>query len=164
MPNLCEYDIKIVGKRKKDVEAVVDYLRTDYNEEEENCPLHPWRVFSCDGETYKEDDYFVFEGSGDCAWSVRVCMFDGEMTYQNDHPNSRGRTIAWMCKEYHVRVEIFSKESGCCFAEHYLINNKGEIEIAESTDYEEHYNEETDEYEEIGGFEVKEGGGYAWAI
>lgn len=52
------------------------------------------------------------------------------------------------CKKLNVEVELYSSETGCCFAEHYYINNKGKVIVDETTDYECICIDDYDTYEE----------------
>lgn len=167
MPNYCDYEMKVVGKTKKSVENIIKYLQADYNYDSENGAsyFHPWRVFEANcksGGVLKEGEKYVAYIFGCCAWSVYSCMFDGNYTYQGrnkDIPNCKGRTIDFMCRLSKVDCEIYSYECGCCFQEHFLINNKGDIEINESCDYEERYDDNGEPiYDENGDQEII--GGY----
>lgn len=89
----------------------------------------------------KDDDEIILYGTGDCAWSVMSCMFDkGLGCYMSDNnlPNkSKSISLPNACAELGVMCEIFSTEPGCCFSEHYLIDNEGNMVIDEETEYSE---------------------------
>ena len=153
MPNICLYEMKAVGK-KENVDKLVEIMNNDYN------ATHMWRIFSADTNIISEptDNPYSIIIYGDCAWSVYSCMFDGPHTYQNANKNhdKNGTDIITLSKELQLDIEIFSEESGMCFAEHYMII-KGNLEIDESTDFIEYYDEETDTYTTQGGYRFSDG-------
>jgi hypothetical protein len=62
----------------------------------------------------------------ECAWSVYCCMFDGPLTYyedfQTEHPNNHfGTHILQESKRLNLEIEIWSREGGVGFQEHYKI-------------------------------------------
>lgn len=164
MPNYCNYEMKIVGK-KENVGKIVSYLQAEYNynydwEKEiykfSKCTAdkHFFRVFEADL-LDTEDDYDVKNKliavtvNGSCAWSVYCCMFKGEYTYYSN-PKSKydifkGTNMEDVTKELDLKVEIFSEEFGNNFMEHYLID-KGNILINECKDFETKYDKEEDVY------------------
>lgn len=103
MPNYCNYDMHVEGK-KKNILTLIDYLSAEYHycnftkegkavletpecyveysdNERRNVAHHiGGRVFNCfyDDymfETVSDDDKMTVYLSGDCAWSVSACMF-----------------------------------------------------------------------------------------
>lgn len=177
MPNLCDYTIKVKGK-KENVETFLNYLDNDYHYIEDknldsdlrqecekkyklhfvsqdkkihlftNHEKHMYRIF---------DVYFVDEGesdgkfysiaTGDCAWSVYNCMFDGAHTYYAENVESsdlrqeHSTTIPILSQELDLDIEIYSTEIGMEFAEHFLVE-KGKIIKDECFRYEEIYKED----------------------
>lgn len=160
MPNYCNYSMKIKGK-EENVNKLISYLNADYHYSShmvgetkmyrlEDCTeeKHFFRVFSAvEEELYEEkfgNDTVAKVVSGDCAWSVSVCMFPGFMSYYNSWTEKRdavtGKSNKDLCddfrgtnmleatKELGLVVEIFSEEGGCEFMEHYLIDNGETIE------------------------------------
>lgn len=174
MPNYCDYEIKIVGK-KENVEKLFSYLKSDYSytaiydKDKKHyvnklsfceADKHFFRVFDADrleAEEIDKDTYILIVG-GYCAWSVYSCMMKGEYTYYDDLKKTviiddfRGTNMLEATKDLNLKVEIFSSEPGCEFMEHYIID-KGEIKVDEESEYKTIYNEDTCEYKEIGGFE-----------
>ena len=68
-------------------------------------------------------------------------------------------TAEWLCKELGVTFEIWTKEEGCCFQEHYYIDENGERIIDDCVKYEpgHDYDEEgniidRNEDKDVGGF------------
>ena len=115
MPNICEFTMKIVGRKKENVEKLVQYLNNKYyyvtdaanhdlNEEdrkkypfcisEGNWKLyataekHFYRVFDVyPGDIEPVDNKWGTVVFGDCAWSVLVCMIDSLYSYFNGNKN-----------------------------------------------------------------------------
>lgn len=121
-----------------------------------------------------DEDVTTVYAYGNCAWSVWTCMFEGVGTYaykdsfmsvlKKEYPKltNRQSIFSWLkrkftyksislpkaCKKLQVEVEIYSNETGCCFAEHYYINEKGKIVVEEQTKYQEIYIGNYADYEE----------------
>ena len=150
MPNYCYYQMKVVGK-KENVEEFIKVMQADYDYSEMKFSFDRHmggRVFEAYVDEFKEIEKGNYAAliSGDCAWSVVCCMFDGALTYHNDlktrHPeNCKSTTIPIESENLDLDIEIFSEESGMCFQEHYLVR-KGVIEIDDCVDYNEYYVEE----------------------
>ena len=75
MANNCLYDMRVKGK-KKDVLEFIDIL----NYKSKICF---YRIFSAyqDSEYEYDGDKCAVQITGDCAWSVWLCMFSGDGTY-----------------------------------------------------------------------------------
>lgn len=150
MPNCCNFLMKITGKEEA-VKEVVQVIKADYDysTNEFSFDRHLWRVFEADvtEEDYNEThDYYAIV-SGNCAWSVSSCMLDRPHSYQNRYKNdedNRGTDIVTESRNLGVIVEIYSSEPGVGLQEHYYIN-KGNIEINQCVEYEEHFWDQ-DEY------------------
>ena len=150
MPNYCNYSMKVVGKETK-VDEFIKIIQTDYEFDDNgkcNVDRHFWRVFEAD--VTSEDIADGIKSAtiyGYCAWSVYSCMFDGAHTYQGRHPNPEdgGTTLQRESARLNLDIEVFSEESGCCFMEHYLIQN-GKIKIDDCVDFYEYC---TDDYETV---------------
>ena len=104
MANVCDFTMKIVGKKKENVEKLVKYLDSNYiyisdaangdlKEEDRkkypfcfaegnwklysNAEKHFYRVFEVyPGDIEPVDDNWETIVSGNCAWSVLCCMTD----------------------------------------------------------------------------------------
>jgi len=166
MPNYCDFDMKVVGKAKN-VKKLVEWLEADYSYYQTKkgtwkCKCssqhHFYRVFEVyyNEEVLKEaknKETIEMVISGYCAWSVHSCMFEGDCTYYNSNLKQEYNqklkhiTLPEACKELSLDVHIISNESGMCFAEEYLINNKGEVLKDESYEYIEEW---------LGEYETKE--------
>lgn len=152
MPNYCDYEMRVQGK-KENVEEFVKVIKTDYQYDNEgNCKCeagrHLWRVFEADSDIVDiEDGLAVASIWGYCAWSVFSCMFDGDGTYQHDRPDGCGTTLPIESENLGLEIEVYSKEPGMCFMEHYYIDN-GEITTDECIDYTEYYISEYETKEE----------------
>lgn len=145
MPNLCSYELKAVGT-KENQQKLLETMKADYKIDK-NDPIHMWRIFDADeyrDDTISDNEMII---SGNCAWSVHSCMFDGDGTYQKDDETGKGTTIVALSKELDLIIEIFSEECGYGFMEHFLID-KGELKINDCIDYNE-YSNEYETYEEF---------------
>ena len=153
MPNYCDYEMIVKGK-KENVEEFVRVIKTDYEYDDVgNCKCeagrHLWRVFEANSDILDiEDGMSVANIWGYCAWSVYSCMFDGDGTYQHDRPNRCGTTLQIESTNLGLEIEVYSKEPGICFMEHYYIDN-GEVTINECVDYKEWYTDDYDTVEEM---------------
>ena len=162
MPNICEFDAKVKGK-KKDVLKLVDWFRAHYDYSDKNNGLKCWTVEKNDEKVPCEhhigfrvfqtelvddfsdyDDNEVVTGTifGDCAWSVCGCVMEGQFSYISRNQEDKDKYIYCIslpdaCKKLKVEIELFSREPGCGFSEHYYINKKGEVEIDEEAEYSE---------------------------
>lgn len=130
MPNLCDYDMRVEGK-KENIEKLQRIMK--YEEE-----VHMYRIFSADiyDLEKKNEDTCVASICGDCAWSVYVCMMEGDVCYFQGEKD--GTSLIKLSKELDLKIEIYSSESGIGFQEHYYIE-KGRCVIEEETEYMEYW-------------------------
>lgn len=172
MPNICDFSIKAVGK-KESLDELLAIMNNGYHycstkeeiqKEEErgnyklrfsldggevlftNHDKHLYRVFECD--KYDEDvtkaGQTAYYLTGNCAWSVYSCMFQGYGTYYSSCPErTHHTTLPLISKDLGVDVEVYSSEPGMAFAEHYIIE-KGEVLVDECVEYEEYYTDDED--------------------
>lgn len=106
---------------------------------------------------------------GVCAWSVYSCMMPGTYTYYFDAISGvhgelaleHATNLLLASEELGLDIEVYSKEPGVGFAEHYLIK-QGELEIDDETEYRCQWDEDPVSGEE----EIVEFGGFneAWHI
>lgn len=159
MANNCEYSLKIVGRSKDAVMQAAHAL--DYKDFKDGYYL--CRIFSANIFDYEESDGFCsVEVAGDCAWSVNACMFDecyaswrGAKLDEkkpehfkdwqgNDCFMKEFVTMPILCKRLGVGVEIWSKEPGCEFQEHYIVDHNGEVNCQESIHWHEGWDVDDD--------------------
>lgn len=163
MPNYCAYDMRIKGT-KENVYTLIDYLKSGYSHEdgiwESEADHHFFRVFEANHE--KETDEVLGNGEivanvfGDCAWSVYSCMFEGDHAYYTQWQEKakvfKAITLPKASEKLGLTIEVYSKEPGIGFMEHYLIEN-GEILIDDChNDYRE-IEDENGDWVETGGVE-----------
>lgn len=129
MPNYCDYSLRVQGK-PDNVEEVVKTIQAKYSYDtmEFDHKKHLFRVFT----SFISDDDEPEEGirsviiDGECAWSVSTCMTEigyykeAKEEYGN---NFRGTTLKELTKATNTMIEVYSKEYGSCFQEHYLYKN-----------------------------------------
>lgn len=143
MPNYCDFEMKIKGK-KKDVIELVAWLNADYyykmfkdDDKEEFCSEkhHFYRVFEFNPSKEEclndlkedlDDDIVSVSGCGYCAWSVHSCMLSGAGAYFGNRDYEFATTLDRASKDLNLEIEVFSYEPGCAFIEMYHID-KGEI-------------------------------------
>lgn len=136
-----------------------------------------YRVFDCYYDSFEDDlakandnDVLVVGGFGNVAWSCACTMFDLPLSYMSYDSislclrsksfnikklfrriqrklTSKSISLPKACEKLHIEAEIWSREPGMCFAEHYYIKN-GEVLVEESTEYQEIYIDEYSSYEE----------------
>lgn len=149
MSNPCFYSMKVKGA-KEDIEEFIQVIKADYNYDtmEFSFDRHLQRVFSAEEEelTAIDDNTYSVFISGECAWSVVVCMLDDG--YYVDMKarlgdKFRGTTLEIESERLNLDIEVFSEECGCCFQEHYLIEH-GCVEIEDCVEWNEYF---LDEYE-----------------
>ena len=163
MPNWCEYSMRIKGS-KRNISKFCSYMVAGYrygetaeiyrvigNREVPTAHHIGYRVASFefsdsaveDLKNLKANDEYCLQAWGDCAWSVFSTMFSGEHTYYTDlhkeHLAKYKKDPAWTipiaAKMLKLDIEIYSTESGNCFAEHYIVNKEGKILKNEETEY-----------------------------
>lgn len=140
MANNCTYIMKIKGEHYN-IHQLLECVRADYNSSVPSCtaPHHLFRVFNCivDGDYDWDENTYLVEVSGDCAWSVAACMTENGMYYRAwKGRDPYATTIDRLSKIYNCDVEIYSYEPGCEIAEHYYIKS-GKFVIGQTISYEE---------------------------
>jgi len=159
MANDCSYLCQIASKNKEAVEQFVKALQyKDFKNGYYMC-----RIFDAqceNGIQCDENGIYFAEVDGYCAWSVEGCMIaetygkfrgmeygepkfhvfrDGkDICYANI-----GMTASMLCKKLGCGFEVWSKECGNCFQEHFVVNAEGEVVVADTRHWEEGY--DTDE-------------------
>ena len=149
LSNPCFYSMKVKGA-KEDIEEFIQLIKADYNYDtmEFSFDRHLQRVFDAEEEelvAIDDNTYSVFI-SGECAWSVVVCMLDdGYYVSMKSRLGDkfRGTTLEIESERLNLDIEVFSEECGMCFQEHYLIKH-GMVEIEDCVEWNEYF---LDEYE-----------------
>lgn len=155
MANLCEFQMKVIGKTKEDIEKFYKYLSQDGN-------TYMGRgAGAIIDEIKKDDNKFVALISGDCKWSITASLVSNAISMREepkiwsfgdtDSSLLRFITLFEACKELGLDVEVYSSEPGCCFQEH-IICKHGKVVVDDCVDYFEDYDEETDEITSTGGY------------
>ena len=127
----CKFEMKVKATTEENLEKFTKILQ--YDDKESNL----YRIF--ESSIYFDDpqDSLAANIYGTCAWSVHCCMCDGEGSFYDaakERITSKSTTLKLLSKELHLEIEIFSKEPGMGFMEHYKFVN-GEQTIDEVTDY-----------------------------
>ena len=121
MDNGCIFMMHVKGK-KENVDEFCKELR-DYD----HVP-HFWRVFSADRLDLQTDPdgTVAAEIIGECAWSVRACMLDGEGTYAHNCPQV-STSLQKESERLSLAIEVYSEEPLDEFQEHYHYEYGAEI-------------------------------------
>lgn len=151
MANNCDFVARIVGK-KDSVKQFANAIQ--YKDAKDGyCFARIFESFVLD--EYEDDDRYIIELGGDCAWSVHSCFMDGGYT-SSDAPdflkpveyNTNNIkyftyvTAEWLCKKLGVKFEAWSREPGECFQEHMGVDEDGVRVIEECVDWTEGYDED----------------------
>lgn len=126
MPNYCDFDLAVVGKRKK-VAEFLKVLSAHYNYDEPGeQPRHLFRIFNVwELEDYDSIDEFLDDEAevndntisvivtGICAWSVGACMT--EEGYYKDVKKAQGdrfngTTLQLESKRLKIDIEVYGVE------------------------------------------------------
>lgn len=157
MANICNFAMVVTGK-EENIKQFIDMM---------NHRGIVWMGGGADTET--EDIVEIGEGKfryeiiGDTKWSVKSSLIDAAISMrENPDEWTLGKnvdreklsfvTLFEACKQLKLDMEVYSEEPGCCFQEHYLFVG-GDLITEESVEYSEEYNEDTEEFEAVGGFE-----------
>ena len=138
MPNYCDYEMKVIGK-KEDIQRLLNCLQADYNYRA-GKPEHKhfFRVFEAEEAGTAKDNgngtytQYIY---GYCAWSVWSCMMEGRSTYYSDCKEHYGEDFMGTTlveQSQGLTIEVFSEEPGMEFSEHYIFKN-GECVCNEET-------------------------------
>ena len=155
MANICEFQMKVIGKTKEDIEKFYKYLSQDGN-------IYMGRgAGAVIDEIKKDGNEFVALISGDCKWSITASLILNAISMREepkiwsfgniDSSSLRFVTLFEACEELGLDIEVYSSEPGCCFQEH-IICKHGEVVVDDCVDYFEDYDEETDEITSTGGY------------
>ena len=158
MANICSFNMVVVGNTEENINLFCDIMNQNGT-----TWMGRGAEASIDNIEYKDGNYRA-EISGWCKNSVEAAMVDNAISMR-EHPeiwSSHGKdrdgnkltfvTIYEACEMLSLDMEVYSEEPGCEFQEHYLFRD-GVLELEETEHYEVVYNEETEDYEGVGGFE-----------
>ena len=162
MANNCLYQMTIKGQ-KNNVEAFLQTLCADWPDKNiTRTGRHQfYRIFSAE-ETQVDDigdGNIVAHVVGDCAWSIEHSMCDKShngpvhpVNWEGEMPDITIVDLESETETDNVRIEVYAKEPGNGFQEHYVIEN-GKTVVSETCEYHEYYwdgEEETfDEFKEF---------------
>lgn len=127
MANWCEFDIRIVGSEENC--KLFQLIIQGEHEKKFSRVFNAWVV-------YEEQcsDRYMMELSGNCAWSVACAM-----NKEKHNPDELAcATLQGLSAELCLAVEVYAREPGVGFAEHYWFVN-GEMKAEECVDYTETY-------------------------
>lgn len=169
MANDCSFWFRAVSRDPEKLHDFVECWKTEYYAE----GPHLYRISDCyetvDIQRSEDNnDLFYVECAGTCAWSLEACitmygssyfggMLDGSIKKPEEIMpyDKNGRCIEILCHDYETGIEIFSEEPGCGFAEHYVVDPKGNLVIDETCDMHEYWwdrdNQTIEEFNEENG-------------
>ena len=132
MANDCYAEIIVTGY-KDNVDEFTRILNADYNYKTNEFTHKPHfnRIFDVQIAdelligVMKQITYQIY-----CAWSVTVCMMDGESSYYDDLKkryldNCFSTYLEEQSKRLKLNIEIISEETGMAFSEHIRFNSNG---------------------------------------
>lgn len=132
MPNWCHFEMRVKGKRKNIEEAWKQIFGLDFD----NGGKFLYRVHT-DDDSFEFNENGIAVIKGNCAWSVRSCMFNGDGTYLESQKESAeyryATSIDKISEDFALDIEICSEETMMGFIEEYYIS-KGDIEYGECYD------------------------------
>ena len=142
MANMCDFEMRVAGRRV-DIAAFFDAM-------EQRGKYIMGRGASAD--IYYDDDEPTTKATiyGYCKWSVMSALVDNAIDMRKHPenwcwPGSDERdddceyiTLFEACRKWNLDMEVYSAESGCCFQEHYMIED-GTLTCEDCVDYYEYY-------------------------
>lgn len=156
MPNYCRFTMAVAGYHSN-VDAFINVL----NYKDENHQMY--RVFEAD--VYDRVDINLWSKAyitGDCAWSVYVCMLPGFGTYFSDdfeytfksivnHKEIKfiGTNCLLEAKRLNLTIEIYSEEPGMQFCECYKILPNGILSVDKQGKFESWWIEDYQSYNDM---------------
>ena len=141
MSNDCFYQMKAVSKTKDALEKLKKIL----NYKDEDYYIYRVKDAEAFDEIAKEGDFYVLNIDGVVAWSCGYWFNESRKT-ENDHelpnfPNATYTTLINICKKLGIAIEVFGKENGNCFQEHYQCDHNGNV-FEDSEDWFEEWEDE----------------------
>ncbi len=122
MANECDFKMRILG-REQNVDELMTLLRYENNGTFRGFG-HIWEIDIIS--EHRDNGLYCVDTAGACAWSIHSSLIDVPTT----------QNILNESKRLGLAVEIYSKEPGFAFSEHYIIA-RGEMLREECIDYEE---------------------------
>lgn len=121
MANICSFSMCVKGTHKN--------IESFYNALIQKGTI--WMGRGADAEIHYEDNGKAFI-DGWCKWSIYSALINNaismrtepDLWYHGDEPEVlEFITLEEACAKWCLEMEVYSEEYGCCFQEHYLINN-----------------------------------------
>ena len=137
MPNLCFFDMHAKG-----APSALDAFENHFDYD---APPYFARVFDFSryGEHLAQDGDVVRCYFGNCAWSLESCVVGNSPFSYAARSNDIAR-LQDVCAALGVEVEAIATESGCGFAEHYVVDASGQMLVNEEHPYFELFYDEDD--------------------
>ena len=152
MANCCFYTLHAVSKSEKTLKRLLNIMNQTDNE---------YYIYRCDQavleNSYKDGEYFVYEISGDVAWSCSHWVGNTERN-DDEHTLSNGAhyvSLDILAKRLDFAFEIYAEETGNQFQQHIVCDHNGSVQedTAEwSQTWQDEDGNDLDEPVEDGGF------------
>lgn len=137
MANICSFSMCVKGKH--------DDIESFYNAMSQNGNIYMGRGAEADIQ-YEDEENRAFI-NGWCKWSIASAMISNAISMRNepeiwsfgdvDKSKLQFITLDEASAKWNLIVEAYSEEGGCCFQEHYIIDN-GTVECNECVDWHEY--------------------------
>ena len=141
MANICDFSMCVKGAH--------DDIEKFYNAITQNGNIYMGR--GADAEIQYEDEEGGAFIDGWCKWSIQSAMIDDALSMQKQKESGIGNwygidkndkheyiTLWEACRKFNLDMEVYSKESGYEFQEHYLFKD-GNIQYEDCVKYYEYY-------------------------
>lgn len=147
MANICDFQMYVRGNHA-DIQKFYDAMC-------QKGTIYMGRGAEADIEFQNENKAII---TGWCKWSVRSAMVTNAESmsaqpgqwYWGEGINANDLefiTLFEACKKWHLDMEVYSEESGCCFQEHFVVID-GELVCEECVEWNEYWIEDYETKEE----------------
>lgn len=139
MANICSFSMCVKGKHE-DIESF-------YNAMFQKGNIYMGRGADADINYEDEENRAFIDGW--CKWSIQSALIDNAISMRKnpdgwywgedtDKSKLEFVTLIEASEKWNLIVEVYSEESGCCFQEHYVVDN-GDLIVEDCVDYYEYY-------------------------
>lgn len=156
MANICSFEMVVRGN-ESNIQTFLDMMQ-------QKGTTYMGRGAEVYDYDMQEDDNEISrcQISGGTKWSIQSSLIDNAISMREDlsawyfgdidKTKLTFVTLFEACKQLNLDMECYSEECGCEFQEHYLFKD-GELLKDECVDYQEVYDEDSEDYFSIGGFD-----------
>jgi len=130
MANECLFNLIVKSKNKRNLSNVKKHIMGI----NERILYRTWSSKREIKKIIKKEEYYILQINGACAWSCSSCMFDTSSGYLKNKNEGNLISLNEICREENVQIEVFGREYGVGFLEHYFVDKNGELVCQESFD------------------------------